>query len=62
MGKYFETRFTNVMSGLFGEELPQDRWWSAGKTNDVLDKFKQLRAIDREMAPGWVDLHAMRED
>ncbi len=61
-GKYFQTRFTNVMSGLFGEELPQDRWWSAEKTNDVLEKFKQLRAIDREMAPGWVDLHAMRED
>ncbi len=61
-GRFYQTRFTNVMSGLFGKELPEARWWSAEMANETLEKFKALRAIDREMAPGWVDLHAMRED
>ena len=61
-GTLCNTRFTNVMSGLFGRELPEDRWWSGDKTIDVLEKFKELRAIDRDIAPGWVDLHAKLGD
>jgi len=58
-GAYFETRFTNTMSGLFGKELPKEKWKSSDHTNNTLKKFKELRHIDIDLAPGWVDLHAM---
>lgn len=61
-GEFFATKFTNVMSGLFGRELPENRWWSGDMTIDVIEKFKQLRTIDPEIAPGWIDLHAMLDD
>lgn len=61
-GEYFGIKFTNVMSGLFGRELPDDRWWSGEKTIDVIEQFKALRAVDLEIAPGWIDLHAMLSD
>jgi len=61
-GSYFDTRFTGLMSGLFGKELPVERWNSGPYTLDVLDRFKQLRALDAELAPGWIDLHAKLDE
>lgn len=61
-GTFFATRFTAVMSGLFGKELPAERWNSGPVTLDLLDRFKQLRALDPELAPGWIDLHARLDD
>ena len=61
-GEFFNTRFRNVMSGLFGRELDQERWWKGDKTINALEKMKELRSIDRDLAPGWVDLHARLDD
>lgn len=61
-GTFFNTKFRNVMSGLFGRELNEERWWTGDKTNNALVKMKELRSIDRDLAPGWVDLHARLDD
>lgn len=46
-------------SGLFGDELPQDKWISFEDVLARYMKFRELRDVDYEnLSIGWLDLHA----
>lgn len=46
-------------SGLFGEWLPDSRWFPINETLTNYMKYKELKVIDnQELAIGWIDLHA----
>jgi len=46
-------------SGLFGELLPDDKWFSYEELLERYMKYRDLRIIDKkELALGWLDVHA----
>ena len=57
-GSYAEVAFTGEMSGLLGLELPPEKWGPLTAIEDTYSRWKELRAIDQELALGWLDLHA----
>jgi len=62
-GKFVEVQFNGEMSGLFGRELAPEKWTNLERLSSIYHSWKNLREIDQELAPGWVDLHvARRED
>jgi len=62
-GTFVPVQFTGEMSGLFGRELQVEKWMPIEDTGDIYHRWKSLRDLDQELAPGWVDLHAaMRAD
>lgn len=52
-------RFSKYSSGLFGEDLKEDRWKSFEETLSRYIKYMELKQIDnKELGLGWVDIHA----
>ena len=56
-GLFVPVTFNGEMSGLFGRELPPENWRSLVDIDSIYRRWKDLRDIDQELAPGWVDLH-----
>jgi FkbM family methyltransferase len=60
-GRYVQATFNGETSGLFGRELPPHKWRPIGEVDAIYRRWKELRFIDDELAPGWVDLHVARK-
>jgi len=61
-GNYYETQFTGHMSGLFGLDLPLDRWISYEEMSEL---FRLYRELDRRKFPfsnAWFDVHATKTE
>lgn len=61
-GDYAPAQFTGEMSGLFGRELDPQKWRPLGEIGDIYRRWKALRDLDPDLVPGWVDLHACRQE
>ncbi|WP_209835250.1 FkbM family methyltransferase [Ruegeria sp. HKCCE3926] len=59
-GSFVEAQFTGEMSGLFGRELDPAKWRPLSEIADIYRQWHTLRALDQELAPGWLDLHVCR--
>lgn len=57
-GDFVQATFTGEMSGPFGLDLAFDKWRPIAEVDNIYKRWKELRDIDQELAPGWVDLHA----
>ncbi|WP_424812795.1 FkbM family methyltransferase [Roseococcus sp. YIM B11640] len=57
-GKHVPVQFTGHMSGLFGRELPADRWFPFPEVADRFLAWHRLKKMDELLAPGWLDFHA----
>jgi FkbM family methyltransferase len=58
-GNIIRYEFTKYSSGLFGSDLPSDRWHSFEEILSMYIKYKELKQIDnKELGLGWVDIHA----
>ena len=56
-GTLDEARFNGETSGLFGMELPADKWRPLGEIRQIYLDWKSLKARDPALAPGWIDCH-----
>jgi len=61
-GAYVERHFSHHTSGLFGQELPQERWRPLEEIGALYETWWNLRAQDPTLAIGWLDLHACRRE
>jgi FkbM family methyltransferase len=61
-GTFFKRQFTGEMSGLFGMELPQEKWKPIDDIAQLYKTWKLLHDQDADLAPGWIDIHATRSD
>jgi FkbM family methyltransferase len=61
-GNFFETQFTGHMSGLFGLDLPLDRWISYEEVQRISDLYGQLRRSKFALSNAWYDLHATKKE
>lgn len=59
-GVFAPAQFNGEMSGLFGLELPPEKWLPLGEIDGIYRRWKALRDLDAELAPGWLDLHVAR--
>ena len=58
-GKKIDYQFSKYSSGLFGKDLPENRWLSYDEALSRYLKYKELKIIDnQELALGWLDVHA----
>lgn len=57
-GQFAEVRFDGHMSGLFGRELPEDKWLDFDECLTRWRMFRDLRQKDETLAHGWLDFHA----
>ena len=57
-GAFADVQFTPHMSGLFGRELPMERWFDFDETAERFAMWARLRTKDEMLAPGWLDFHA----
>lgn len=52
-------RFSKYSSGLFGEDLPADKWLDFDQLLYRYSLYKELKRLDNvELGVGWVDVHA----
>ena len=56
-----QVQFNGHMSGLFGRELPSDRWFSIDEVAERFLMWTKLREADPMLAPGWLDFHATHQ-
>jgi FkbM family methyltransferase len=59
-GAYVDATFDGESSGLFGKELPEDQWISFPRVSRLVLDWMRLRDRAPQLAPGWVDVHAVR--
>jgi FkbM family methyltransferase len=59
-GVYVKRHFSHHTSGLFGQELPRDRWRPLEEIRALYEMWWELREQDPTLAIGWLDLHACR--
>jgi FkbM family methyltransferase len=58
-GEQTEYEFTKFSSGLFGDDLPVDKWLSFDEALSRYMKYKELKQLDnKELGLGWLDVHA----
>ena len=58
-GKNIRYKFSKYSSGLFGEDLPSDKWLAINNSISNYVKYKTCKEIDNvELGLGWMDLHA----
>jgi hypothetical protein len=50
------------MSGLFGLDLPLDRWISYEEVQRISDLYGQLRRSKFALSNAWYDLHATKKE
>jgi len=58
-GQYVDVAFDGHMSGLFGRELPADKWRTFAEIVDNYSRFIDMQRRDPDLAFGWLDIHAM---
>ena len=61
-GSFAEVRFNGHMSGLFGKEIPSEKWIDFDECIARYNMFRTLKMKDDTLAHGWLDFHAARED
>lgn len=61
-GNFFETQFTGHMSGLFGLDLPFDRWIPYEEVKRISGLYEQLRQAKFGLSNAWYDLHATKKE
>ncbi|WP_161141288.1 FkbM family methyltransferase [Propylenella binzhouense] len=59
-GSYVPARFDGETSGLFGRELPANRWIDVNEAKNRYIAWNDLRHKDDTLAIGWLDIHARR--
>lgn len=59
-GDYVDFSFGGETSGLFGKELPEDGWVPFTRASRMLLDWMRLRDRSPSLAPGWLDVHAVR--
>ncbi len=59
-GSYAAASFHGEMSGLFGNELDSSKWLPLDEIDDLYRQWRSLNLKDRDLAPGWLDLHVCR--
>jgi FkbM family methyltransferase len=57
-GSYAMAKFDGETSGLFGRELPPDRWIDVVEAKQRYAAWASLRGKDETLAIGWLDIHA----
>lgn len=57
-GVLADSYFTHAMSGLFGRDLPFEKWTDFEATLHRTLDWYDLRARDTSLAIGWLDIHA----
>ena len=58
-GRAIEYSFSPYSSGFFGDDLPENRWLTLDEAMTRHVKYKEMKVADnRELALGWLDLHA----
>ena len=60
-GAYVDARFNHETSGLFGKELPPEKWTSFGPTMAMFQDWYSLRSREQTLAVGWLDIHACKQ-
>lgn len=61
-GKYVDAKFTGHMSGLFGLDLPPDKWLPYEEANDWLTSFRRMNRSRYADLNSWVDVHATKKE
>lgn len=61
-GNFFETEFTGHMSGLFGLDLPFDRWTPYEVVSGQFDLYRQLFKSKFPLSNAWFDIHATKKE
>ena len=61
-GVYVNSRFSHETSGLFGKELPPEKWTDFSKTMAMFLDWYSLRERDANLAVGWLDVHACKSE
>jgi FkbM family methyltransferase len=61
-GNFFETRFHGHMSGLFGLDLPPDRWISYEEMSEQSQLYSELRRRKFPLAHAWFDIHVTKKE
>lgn len=61
-GNYFETEFTGHMSGLFGLDLPPDRWISYEEVSEQFALYRDLFKRRFPFSNAWFDIHATKKE
>lgn len=56
-GNYVTKKFNGEMSGLFGRELPQDKWLNFETGARLFLDWLDLGRRDKSLAIGWLDVH-----
>lgn len=59
-GRYVHVNFFGEMSGLFGRELPEDKWSDLDTVMKLYLDWRSLRERDPDLGVGWLDVHARR--
>lgn len=59
-GIYVDSSFNGETSGLFGRELPPEKWRSLTEIRQMFIDWRALKERDDNLAPGWVDFHVCK--
>ncbi len=61
-GEYVQTRFHGHMSGLFGLDLPAEKWTTYDEANEWLTMFRIMTKRDFPLLNSWLDVHATTKE
>jgi FkbM family methyltransferase len=61
-GKFVDAKFTDHMSGLFGLDLPFDKWLRYEEANEWLTTFRRMNKSKYADLNSWVDVHATKKE
>jgi FkbM family methyltransferase len=61
-GNYYETKFNGHMSGLFGLDLPLDRWTSYEDAHEQFRLYDELLRRKFPFSNAWYDIHATKKE
>lgn len=59
-GVFAPSAFSHETSGLFGRELPAEKWISFDAAKERFLRFYEIRQLDPDLAIGWLDVHAQQ--
>jgi FkbM family methyltransferase len=61
-GNFFEAKFDGHMSGLFGLDLPLDRWVSYETVDEQFKLYLRLYGTGFPLSNAWFDIHATKKE
>jgi len=61
-GQDVNATFHGHMSGLFGLDLPPEKWVSYDEANEWLTQFRILAKRDFSQLNSWIDVHATTKE